>query len=83
MLGGPDEATIRSGGGATTIMPRNGPSGSSMPPGRNATLRCGSVLMTRGEDVGTRSGSTPEPGPVLLTPFAQITQSTDYRPIEV
>ena len=48
---------------------------------RDLALRIG--LDNAREDVGTRSGSTPEPGPVLLTPFAQITQSTDYRPIEV
>src|SRR5260370_35154307 len=53
---------MRLGGGATLMTPRNGDSGSSMPPGNNATLRCGSVLTIRGVGTATRAGDTPEPG---------------------
>ena len=51
------------------MMPRNGDSGSSIPPGSSATLRARSVLMMRGVGLSTSVGSTPEPGPVLLTPY--------------
>ena len=57
------------GGGATAMMPMNGASGTSTLPENSATLRSRSSLMILGVTSPSRSGNTPHPGPVELTPY--------------